>query len=99
MRIYKYKLRITDEQEVLMPERFRALSVGMQGNDLIVWALVAEDTHKIPIKFYVVGTGNPAEHVMEDGVLFVGTVQMQTFVWHVFVMDSEVQMLLSRKMQ
>ena len=87
MRIFKYYLRVTDEQEVLMPKDWHVLSVGVQASELVVWAGVDETAQKVPVKFYVVGTGNPAEHVAEDGIRFIGTVQMPPFVWHVFVKE------------
>jgi hypothetical protein len=88
VKIYKYPLDITDEQDVLMPSNHHALSVGAQNGQLFVWAGVDETKGKVPVKFYIVGTGNPADHVTADGARFVGTVHMPPFVWHVFVMEA-----------
>lgn len=84
MKIYKYQLTITDTQTVLMPKRFRVLSVGTQTDGLFVWALVDETTEMVPAKFLIVGTGNPADAAYHQAT-FIGTVQLPPFVWHVFV--------------
>lgn len=41
--IWKFRLEITDEQMVDLPLGAEVLSVGMQGQDLHVWALVNPD--------------------------------------------------------
>jgi hypothetical protein len=85
VKIYKYPLAVTDTQTVLMPRRFRVLSVGTQTGGLFVWALVDETTTETVLtKFLVVGTGNPADAAYHQAT-FIGTVQMPPFVWHVFV--------------
>jgi hypothetical protein len=65
LRIYKYPLRIADEQAVPMPAGARILSVQDQDGQLCVWALVDADVHadtRTPMPrrtFYIVGTGHP----------------------------------------
>jgi hypothetical protein len=86
-RIFKYPLKIEDEQIVLIGGGGQVLSVGVQDNRLFVWALVDQSYNAVPIRFYIVGTGNPANHVASN-LRFVGTVQMPNgLVWHVFVED------------
>lgn len=87
-RIFKYPLKIEDEQIVLIGGGGRVLSVGVQDNRLFVWALVDQSYSAAPVHFYIVGTGNPANHVASH-MRFIGTVQMPSgLVWHVFVEDS-----------
>lgn len=84
--IWKYELKIADEQTIRMPIGATILSVGLQGGLLVMWAKVdpakwgagrAEDR-----TIYVMGTGNPFD---EDAKQFIGTVQMPNgLVWHVF---------------
>ena len=39
-RIYKYQLKITDNQVVEMPMKAKILSVGEQYGSLVLWAIV-----------------------------------------------------------
>lgn len=81
--IWKYELKVTDDQEILMPAQAKILSVGNQDGKLCVWALVDTEQPIAPKYFSIVGTGHP---MSEDFPLkrFVGTVIMSPFVWHVF---------------
>jgi hypothetical protein len=82
--IYKYPLAIRDEQDVIAPVGARWLSVDEQFGQLCAWALVDPEAPVRPHRFYVVGTGNPADHVL--GKAHLGTVLQlgDGFVWHVF---------------
>ena len=82
--VYKYQLKIADQQNVLMPRGPKILSAGLDGMDRVcVWALVDTDkpTHVRSIR--VAGTG----YELEDAEMwtFVGSVMQSRFVWHVFV--------------
>ena len=82
MVIYKYELQITDEQTVEMPRGARLLSVQMQRERLMLWAVV--NTNE-PIRSRVIrihGTGIAISP--EHNYAFIGTVQDGPFVWHVF---------------
>lgn len=92
--IYKYPLKITDEQSVDMPTGAKILSVQMQGKTLCLWASVNPENKQSKRTICIVGTGNPFD---EDrnvrlgtsegrgvGCVYLGTVQDQGFVWHVF---------------
>lgn len=93
--IYKYPLRVVDSQLVLMPTGAKILSVQAQNGTLCMWAVVdemPENQSNVSVEyrtFYIFGTGNsiPAgmpTHVVSDHKYFIGTVQMDGFVWHVF---------------
>lgn len=81
--IYKYPLRIEDEQEIEMPSAAKFLSVQVQpGVGPCLWALV--DTDNIPSKrmIQIRGTGHPANGVGE----YIDTFQMHNggLVFHAF---------------
>lgn len=82
MRIWKYPLVLTDEQTVMAPQNARWLSVREQAGVLTAWALVDEEAGLAPTRFLMVGTGNPGPD--PTGTMFLGTVQMLPFTWHVF---------------
>lgn len=89
--VYKYELRIEDEQVVRLPAGARLLSVGVQTDDspalvyrtLSLWALVDTQAPPVARRVYIVGTGHPAGHVASAE--YVGTVNdALRLVWHVF---------------
>ena len=85
--IWKYTLKVTDSQGLVMPEGAELLSVGNQRGNLCLWALVpvgkgagGEECRWVEIH----GTGNPIQ--TETGLerRFIGTAIIEPFVWHVF---------------
>jgi hypothetical protein len=81
--IHKFVLRITDFQEVPMPEGAKILSVQNQRDDISVWALCDSSVEYVARKFLIVATGNPIP-VDLKGWEYLSTVQHFQFVWHVF---------------
>lgn len=81
--IWKYPLMVTDCQTVRMPQGAEILSVADQRGELCVWALVDPDADLEDRMFYIFGTGNPVSEILPWQ--FVGSVQQNVFVWHVFV--------------
>lgn len=82
-RVWKFPLKITDIQNVMMPEGARVLTVQMQHGELCMWALVNPDAPKQRREIEVIGTGNP----MPDAVRrYIGTAQQLggQLIWHVF---------------
>lgn len=94
--VYRYRLTITDEQTVSMPEGAVILSVarrdypqlpmlGVGGDEpLDMWALVDPDAPVRPRRIRIAGTGHPLDDV--DQLEFLGTVQVVQgqLVFHVF---------------
>ncbi|MFH5927065.1 DUF7352 domain-containing protein [Roseomonas xinghualingensis] len=79
--IYKYILR--PGEPVMMPARSgRMISVGVQGDDICLWASVDPMTRERPCTFHVVPTGGR----VPDFSTFVGTVMLHggALVFHVF---------------
>jgi hypothetical protein len=82
--IWKFTLRVADEQGVEMPEGAQILTVQNQGEWLILWAKVNPDARAVKRRIWVVGTGHPMPDVF--GLAYIGTVQQAdgALVWHVF---------------
>lgn len=79
--IHKYKLDITDFQNVSMPSLHKVLSAQEQNGEICVWAWVNTETPSVNKIFAVFGTGNPVDI---EGWRFIDTVQMPNgLVWHV----------------
>ena len=79
--IYKYPLHV-GRNEVEMPRNPQWLHVGEQQGQMMVWAAVEESESVHTYTINVVGTGAdiPAEQV----AFYIGTVQMNGYVWHAF---------------
>lgn len=88
-RIYKYKLESQDVQDIKLPLGAKILSVGMQGEEATMWALVDPEAPTEFTKIYIVGTGQPADHV--EGLTFVGHLRMGSFEFFVFA-DPTIQL-------
>lgn len=79
--IWKYQLVPASEQVIKMPARSEILSVGMQGGQICLWAMVAPAADLVDRVIEVIGTGNPT--VNRDRRL-IGRVMPDPFVFHVF---------------
>lgn len=79
--IWKYTLAITDYQTIEIPEGFTPLQVSVQGSDLCLWCKVDPKAKKLPVIFWIVGTGHP---IPNEPIEYIGSAIMNPFVWHVF---------------
>lgn len=94
--IFRYRLEITDEPNVMMPVGADVLSVGPPrdgGSRLDLWARVDMLLDGSPIpdeyrEFRIVGTGHPMPN---DCGRFIGTVPTHggVFIWHIFEKGTE----------
>jgi hypothetical protein len=80
--IYKYPLTLAAVQKIEMPLGAELLAVQIQGKQICIWAVVNPEEEENVQTFYIVGTGHP---MPEGRVRFLGTVQDDPFVWHVFL--------------
>lgn len=82
--IWKFELREVGINSIEMPKGAEPLSVGQQGGQLVIWAVVNLDAGTTIRHFRVVFTGKPLAR--SEGVYaFLGTVQMPNgLVMHVF---------------
>lgn len=78
--IYKYPLQMNVAQVVDVPVGSEILSVGLQGENLVMWVKCDPSAEKVQRGIVIVGTG----HEFNDDYEFLGTVQVGTFVAHVF---------------
>ena len=87
-RIYKYTLKLQDEQDVSMPLGAVLLSIQEQHGNLTVWAHVdPSEKTMVDKRFRIYGTGHDID--WEDGRLhYAATVQSGAMVWHVFTLDN-----------
>lgn len=89
MRIYKYELKITDDQHIRIPSLVDVLDIQIQGKGfnekLVLWATVNEGNGFFEgVTVHIIGTGqefgddNPHKS-------YVRTFQTEGFVGHVFI--------------
>ena len=78
--IYKYNLSVFADNDFDMPKGTTPLHVDNQQDHLCLWAEVDTDLPKQRRSFVIVGTG----HEIPPDAQYVGTAQVDPFVWHVF---------------
>jgi hypothetical protein len=86
-RIFKYKLpQPSGAQTIQMPQGAVILSVGMQRNFGVIWAIVDEDAPPVNRKFEVLLTGSTVPDATAVLGKFLGTLILGDgdFVLHVF---------------
>ena len=81
MRIYKYEAGC--DQRVSMPKDAEILSVGVQQDDIMIWARVNPDAPMVDRKIIILGTGHEISE-KNASLPFIGTVFMGSLVFHVF---------------
>lgn len=80
--IYKYALNPYNHNVSIPSDKI--LSVIAQGNDIVVYALVAPENSMSEYDFRVFGTGFEVD-IDTDSYIFLGTVQMISgLVFHIF---------------
>ena len=84
MRIWKFKLEVTNEQFIEMPTGWKPLSVQSQGGQPVLWALVDENATPVMAAITMVGTGHPCDEVGQTATYYLGSVQTGPYVWHYF---------------
>ncbi len=79
--IFKYSLSISDQVLLYLPEEAEVLSVQGQADQLVLWAIVDPSRNVEPRLFSIYGTGNLFQ---SDNARYIGTAQVNSYVWHVF---------------
>jgi hypothetical protein len=82
--IWKYPLKITDEQTIDIPAYGEILSVQVQDSTPCIWVLVNPIVETEPRHFEIYGTGNPFEVDLGEHREFIGTFQQDGGVWYLF---------------
>jgi hypothetical protein len=84
-RIYKYIVTGTGVNEFNIPKGAKALSVVMQRGNIVAYMLVDPRNEMEKRKFVLLGTGwDLPDQLMED-LDFVGTVNDEPYIWHLFI--------------
>ena len=83
MKVFKYKLKITDNQDIELPIDAEILSVQIQYGGLYLWALVDPEKPKQKKTILIAGTGHP---IIDHNLKFIDTVQQLDghLILHVF---------------
>jgi len=87
--IWKWKLEITDNNYVKMPENARILTVQLQYDVPMIWALVDTVDKKESMRtIHIYGTGNP---LPDNPGKYISTFQLFSgdLIFHVFEEDNE----------
>ena len=83
--IYKYPIKIVDEQTIDMPFGANIISLQMQNGAAVMWAIVNPKANLTSVKIRIFGTG---EEIPSGSALrYIGTIHDRKFVWHVFIDD------------
>lgn len=85
-RIYKYPLKIVENQAISLPRGSQILSVAGQQGSLCLWAQVPvdDDGHAHDYENRTIEIVRTGESISLLGLKFIGTVIMKSYVWHVF---------------
>lgn len=87
-KVWKYKLAITDKQEVMVPTNSIPLSVIEQNGEPVLYVLVNPYyTRKETWTIHIRGTGHPVEEEMLRSSHFMGTVSTAygALIWHIWI--------------
>lgn len=83
--IWKYELPIEDQFVLQLPVDSKVLSLQMQNGIPCIWVRVnTKAIGTLPQYFHWFGTGQPLN---SGAVNFIGTIQMDTMVFHLFQED------------
>ena len=80
--VWKFPLKLDEFQVVEMPMFAEILCVQMQQGTPTIWASVETNNDPEGRQIAIVGTGHPAPPPEQSD--YIGTVQMDAYVWHVF---------------
>jgi hypothetical protein len=79
--IFKFPLQLRANQTVEMQPDAEILSVQKQNETITIWAVVDPEVEMIQRRFRIVATG---EEFTDEGLEYIGTVQLSGLVWHIF---------------
>lgn len=81
--IHKYPLGVSRAPVIAMPKDARLLSIKMQRNNLVLWALVDDAA---PVEFRHLIIYDTGDEIPDPGIVHLATMQSacETWVWHIF---------------
>lgn len=80
--IHKYQFQIAGSIEIEMPIHSDILSIQLQNGIPTMWAKVDTSLQMVKRIFVVFGTGHEINSVFD--YRYIGTLQHEGFVWHIF---------------
>lgn len=81
LRIWKWPLNMTAEQDLQLPSAARFLALQLQGGNPQLWFMCDAHAALESRRFVIHGTGHP---VPDNHGEYVATFQTGALVWHVF---------------
>lgn len=83
--IWKYTLKVADNQSLVMPKESEILSCQTQNDVITLWVLVYPLNGTCERHFVIAGTGHPIDF-NNQSLQYINTVQMTngSLIWHVF---------------
>ncbi len=87
MKIFKYNLPIKPDITIQIPSNSKFLSLQVQDGIPVIWFLVYEENPLTNMHISVYGTG---QEINQGNIkLYIGTIQVGSFVWHFFENKNE----------
>jgi hypothetical protein len=85
MKIWKFRLELTDTQQLQLPKGAEILSVQVQASIICMWALCDDNANIVDRRINIYGTGHKLPENSHIGE-FIATVQLAggDLVFHVF---------------
>lgn len=80
--IWKYPLSLDSRQEILVPLGSKFLCVQVQNNIPTIWIMVNPEAELMGQGFRIIGTGWKLNDAPSG--MYLGTFQLDGFVWHLF---------------
>ncbi len=82
--IYKYILKIADEQVLPIAGFQQILDVQSQDGEIVMWVIINPTVSRVTnIEVRIFGTGRPLP-VNLSSYAYMGTTQIGPFVWHIY---------------
>ncbi len=81
--IYKYEIEERDVVVLQLPEHASILKVARQGDKIYAWVGGNIKNKIVPQTLRIFGTGHPIP--TDERLLYLDTVIMSQFVWHIFL--------------
>ena len=83
-KIYKYTFGVQDELLATMPTGAIIRHIGTQDGCIVIWAEVNPGNVVEVREFHVSGTGYAIPEYTDAALIYIGTVMIDVFVWHIY---------------
>ena len=82
MKIYKYVLKLAENQAVNIHNNYKLLDIQIQNGCICLWAIVNANEPMVNVDIVMCGTGH--ELTESKKLNYISTVQQDSYVWHFF---------------